>query len=70
MGVTGLENSIMSLVQQFAGDGRTLDVRRAAFGLWTCYPDSPLTIDEIAERLKDAAARSGASFLDLREARH
>jgi hypothetical protein len=52
-----IQKAIEELAEEFAREGRTLDLRRAAFGLWTRFPNAPFTLDEMADLVYQTAGR-------------
>jgi hypothetical protein len=65
--MSNVTRTIEELAREFSACGKTLDLRRAAFAIWTSFPDAPYTLDEIAEQLRHAAREHGADiFLDER----
>jgi hypothetical protein len=49
--------TIDDLARQFAERSKVLDVRRAAFAIWTSFPEAPFTFDEMVEQLQAAASK-------------
>jgi hypothetical protein len=60
---TLLQEAIVSFIDEKKAAGEIVDVNRAAIRLATKYPQTGLTLDEIADEIARTAVRQGTPLL-------